>query len=121
MNLANKQDLFVDYEGKQIHSLVVNGQQVSTIHFNNYFLLIKQHWLNKGMNSIKIDFSNPYATDGEGLHSFVDTDGQQYLYTHLEPAYARRWIPCLDQPDLKGKLSLTVLVPNDWTCISNQP
>ncbi len=34
-------------------------------------------------------------------------DGLEYLYTNFEPFCAHQLLPCFDQPDLKGVLTLT--------------
>ena len=72
------------------------------------------------MNEISILFSNDYASDGEGLHSFIDTDEKQYLYSNCEPANCRKWFPCFDQPDIKGSLELYAMMEADWVGISNE-
>ncbi len=97
--------LVIDSQGQNIQSLRVNDHRIPVEH-NGYFLRVDQKYLREGENRIVIEFSNNYATDGEGFHSFTDTDGKQYLYSHCEPAYARKFLPCLDQPDLKGTMSL---------------
>lgn len=88
--------------------------------WNRHFLLLPSQFLQQGNNKVTVVFSNAYCTDGEGLHTMTDTDGQQYLYSNLEPAYCRKWFPCLDQPDLKASLRLTSLLPEDWVAISNE-
>jgi len=65
-------------------------------------------------------FVNDYVTDGEGFHTFTDTDSKQYVYTDFEPAYCRKWIPVIDQPDIKCNMTLSVIVPEDWKAISNE-
>lgn len=63
---------------------------------------------------------NKYRNDGVGLHSFVDpVDKEQYLYTKFEPDQCHWFIPVFDQPDLKADLTLDVVVPGDWTVVSN--
>ena len=66
-----------------------------------------------------INYSHPYATDGSGLHRFVDPEnGEIYLYTDFEPYDANRLFPHFDQPDLKASYSLEVSAPQDWQIIS---
>jgi hypothetical protein len=33
------------------------------------------------LNEVSIVFKNKYSSDGTGLHSYVDSDGKQYLYS----------------------------------------
>jgi aminopeptidase N len=53
--------------------------------------------------------------------SFIDVDGKQYIYTQFEPYEANRVFPCFDQPDLKAKMRLYIISPNNWKkIISNE-
>ncbi|MGY1644225.1 aminopeptidase N [Geodermatophilus sp. SYSU D00703] len=61
-----------------------------------------------------------YSNSGEGLHRFVDPeDGHVYLYTHFEPADAKRVFTCFDQPDLKATYTVHVTAPSGWEVVSN--
>ena len=61
-----------------------------------------------------------YSNSGEGLHRFEDPeDDQVYLYSHFEPAEAKRMFACFDQPDLKATFDVTVTAPEHWQVISN--
>ena len=58
------------------------------------------------------------------IFHFVSGDGPlnrhpDYLYTLLVPARARELFACFDQPDLKARFSLTLVVPSSWTAVSN--
>ncbi|GAA2936827.1 hypothetical protein GCM10020221_35740 [Streptomyces thioluteus] len=72
-------------------------------------------------NELVVDARCAYrAGTGEGLHRFVDPeDGEVYLYTHYEPADARRVFANFEQPDLKAPYTFSVTAPADWTVISN--
>jgi aminopeptidase N len=63
---------------------------------------------------------NKYRKDGVGLHSFIDPkDQEQYMYTQFEPENCHWLFPVFEQPDLKATLSMTCVVPHDWTVVSN--
>src|SRR5215469_2120869 len=63
-----------------------------------------------------------YSHDGTGLHRAVDpVDEKVYTYTKFEPAYARTVFANFEQPDLKASFGINVLVPGQWTVISNEP
>ena len=118
-------DLFLDFAGATIHELTVNGTKlVSSDNYqalrNQRFLKISEDAVKVGKNEIKVRYSSFYANDGLGLHSFVDTDEKQYIYSQCEAYAANKVFPCFDQPDLKATLSLTMAVPQDWVAISNQ-
>jgi len=46
---------------------------------------------------------------------------ERTLATNFEPASARRFLPCWDEPARKATFTLTVDVPNDRTAVSNMP
>ena len=61
-----------------------------------------------------------YVRDCEGMHYFKDKDDEEeYIYTQFEAVNAHKVFPCFDQPDLKAKYILMVLVPDNWIVISN--
>ncbi|RFU19884.1 aminopeptidase N [Geodermatophilus marinus] len=71
-------------------------------------------------NTLVVDADCRYSNSGEGLHRFVDPeDAQVYLYTHFEPADAKRVFACFDQPDLKATFAVHVTAPFDWQVVSN--
>jgi aminopeptidase N len=66
--------------------------------------------LSVGENALSFDF-----VSGDGpLNRHPD-----YLYTLLVPARARELFPCFDQPDLKARFALTLVVPSSWTAVAN--
>ena len=61
-----------------------------------------------------------YVNDCSGFQYFSDdADGQEYVYTDLEPANAHVWFPCFDQPDIKACHEFIVVAPSDWVVVSN--
>lgn len=65
---------------------------------------------------------------GENAFSFGFTanDGPlnrrpEFLYTLLVPARARELFPCFDQPDLKARFALSLVVPSSWAALANSP
>ncbi|MBD0671148.1 aminopeptidase N [Streptomyces sp. CBMA156] len=73
-------------------------------------------------NVLTVEADCAYSRTGEGLHRFVDpVDGETYLYTHYEPADARRVFANFEQPDLKAPFTFTVTAPADWDVRSNAP
>jgi aminopeptidase N len=119
-------DLFFDFAGTNIHEIIVNSTKLETSDSyesirDRRFLQIPLENLKQGKNEVRIRYSNLYSNDGMGLHSFVDTDGKQYIYSQAETYAANKIFPCFDQPDLKATLTLSMAVPHDWVAISNQP
>lgn len=71
-------------------------------------------------NVLVVDADCAYSRTGEGLHRFTDpADGETYLYTHYEPAEARRVFANFEQPDLKAPYRFTVTAPAAWDVYSN--
>ncbi|MBV2153995.1 aminopeptidase N [Kitasatospora sp. SUK 42] len=71
-------------------------------------------------NVLTVEADCAYSRTGQGLHRFVDpADGETYLYTHFEPADARRVFANFEQPDLKAAFSFTVAAPAAWDVRSN--
>ena len=69
-----------------------------------------------------ITFKAPIATAGKAITRFEDKDdGNEYLYTLFVPMDAEMAFPCFDQPDIKGRFTLEVTAPGDWTVIANTP
>jgi len=110
--------LTVDFGGGHVRSVVVNGANGEP-DYNGFFLTLAAGLRRPGPNRIEIEFEHRFATDGNGLHKFVDPeDHRTYLYTYLWPYYANRLFPCLDQPDLKASYRVEVLAPAEWVVIS---
>ncbi|MDH6131586.1 aminopeptidase N [Kitasatospora sp. MAA4] len=71
-------------------------------------------------NVLVVDADCAYSRTGEGLHRFTDpADGETYLYTHYEPAEARRVFANFEQPDLKAPYVFTVTAPAAWDVYAN--
>lgn len=88
-NLAHvNSDTFIDYQGKSIEKIVLNNTLIPQTNstylnslWNGLFVKLPTQYLNNGRNTLTIVFSNEYVNDGCGLHSFVDTDDKQYIYS----------------------------------------
>jgi aminopeptidase N len=111
-------DTFVDLVADHVRSATLNGVELDVSGYT------EEHGLAlpdlAATNELVVDADCRYSRSGEGLHRFVDPeDGQVYLYSHFEPAEAKRMFACFDQPDLKGTFTLHVTAPFDWQVISN--
>lgn len=118
-------DLFFDAAVNKITGLVINGKLLESESGYSHLrkdrhLSIPEEHLKVGINTIEIHFEHRYSRDGNGLHSFVDTDSKQYLHTGAEPYFINKMLPVLDQPDLKATWTLTVEVPNEWKVVANE-
>jgi aminopeptidase N len=110
---------FLDFREGTVSSLVINGQTAPTT-IQNGHIELPAKLLRVGENVVQIDFSAPIAPAGKAITRFEDKDdGSEYIYTLFVPMDANMAFPCFDQPDLKGRFTLTVDAPSDWTVVSN--
>lgn len=115
---AGEGDLFLDFRGKEIELLEVNGRKVEP-RWNGYRLWLPADALG-GANRVRIRYENNYDHEGDGFHQFKDPeDGEEYLYSNFEPYDSHRLFPQFDQPDIKGTYALTVLAPPEWEVVAN--
>lgn len=108
---------WIDFLGESVERVTINGTDIPV---NWDGARIKLTGLQPD-SVIRIEAIAPYSRTGEGLHRFVDpVDGETYLYSHYEPADARRAMPCFEQPDMKGRYTFLVNAPVGWKVLSNQ-
>jgi aminopeptidase N len=122
--LLQTDNVFLDFCGKSIDSLNVNDHELSKekiaeIWKNGFIHLPKENLIAGSLNKVILTFSNSYYHDGNGLHSYIDTDGKQYTYCQSEPYWINRVYPVFDQPDLKGYMNFAIQAPSDWKIVSN--
>jgi len=122
-HLSFKSYLRIDVAVTQVLSLSINGKFPSEDFKEiqgDECILIPENYLNEGLNNVLIFFTNSYTNTGKALHSMIDVDGRQYIYSNLEPDLCHNIFPCFDQPDLKAPLELIVIGPKHWQVISNE-
>ncbi len=109
---------FVDLVADRVRSATLNGTELDVAGYTEEHGLALPGLAES--NELVVDADCRYSRSGEGLHRFVDPeDGQVYLYSHFEPAEAKRMFTCFDQPDLKATFTLHVTAPFDWQVVSN--
>ena len=109
--LKKKDDIVLDFrESKdKIHAVAVNNRKCDYAFWNEH-IVIPREATKKGKNTIDITFT-------AGNQSLNRRDG--YIYTLFVPDRARTAFPCFDQPDLKGRFTLSLTVPKAWCAVSN--
>lgn len=119
-------NIFLDFVGDEITSLIVNGSNVDisgsnleTIFKDGHIFIDEALITSDSENTIKISFNNRYWNDGNGLHTYGDIDGGQYLYIQSEPSWNNRVIPLFDQPNLKGFFTFTTIMPSEWIAVTS--
>lgn len=123
-NGDNSKCLFLDYKGKSMRSICVNGTKISSVDtpnlWNDHRIYIPPANQIIGVNQAIIEFETFYVTDCQGFQYFKDdADGSEYIYTELEPDYCHICFPCFDQPDLKANHKTSIIAPSDWAVIAN--
>ncbi|HEX3683407.1 MAG TPA: M1 family aminopeptidase [Bryobacteraceae bacterium] len=117
--LAAGAPLLIDFRVGTVSKLEINGISLPVTADNGH-LLLPAHALRNGDNELALDFIAPVAPAGEAITLYEDKDdGSEYIYTLFVPMDASMAFPCFDQPDLKGRFTLTLTAPANWTVISN--
>lgn len=112
--------LTVDFHGKKIHSLKVNGQELKKYAQRKGSFDIPKSAVKKDL-IVEIDYLTDASLESKGIRRMKDpVDGEEYLFTDFEPYYAHRLFPCLDQPDLKAVFQFTIKAPEEWKVIHNE-
>jgi aminopeptidase N len=111
-----KTDLILDWRGKELANLTVNGVP-TPVRVEKEHLLIPAK---AGKNTVEIEFKAAIAVSGAAVTRYKDReDGAEYVYTLFVPSDASTVFPCFDQLDLKGRFTLELEVPAGWRAISN--
>jgi aminopeptidase N len=93
----------------RIRSVRVGGAEV-VVDARDGHVTLPAAALTAGANEVAIDF----VAGDEPLNR-----DREFVYTLFVPARAHRAFPCLDQPDLKARYTLTLEVPAGWQAVSN--
>jgi len=126
VTLRSPVDLVLDWRPPNkvgaIAQLEANGVAIAKPRVVREHLVVPARLLHAGDNSIRLRFTAPIATAGTTVTRYSDReDGTDYVYSLFVPADASTVFPCFDQPDLKGRFSLTLEVPSAWEAVSNAP
>lgn len=103
--------LVIDFETSREHitSVEANGKPATFTYINGH-IVVPPASLVAGANAIRIVFNAGDAS----LNRSAD-----FLYTLFVPARARLAFPVFDQPDLKGRWTLTLEHPAKWVSAAN--
>ncbi|MGH9202041.1 MAG: aminopeptidase, partial [Vicinamibacterales bacterium] len=105
------QPLVIDFDVSPNHVQTVEANAQPVIHnYVNGHIVVPAASLKAGLNTVRVSF-----TAGEtSLNRHED-----FLYTLFVPARARLAIPCFDQPDLKGRWTVSLEHPASWQSAAN--
>lgn len=109
--LPKKAEIILDFrEGNDhLNTLSINGDTLR-VSIDNEHIVIPKKFTKSGENTVVVDFT----AGNQSLNR-----REEFLYTLLVPDRARTLFPCFDQPDLKGRYTLSLTVPAEWTAVSN--
>lgn len=110
-DLKKRDHIVIDFREKEekIQYVIANGDTITKI-FENEHLYIPKKNIIKGENQIEIGFI-------AGKQSLNRRDN--FIYTLFVPDRARTVFPCFEQPNLKAKFILTLIIPEEWKAVSN--
>lgn len=115
---GNLSDITIDFNGGDVTRLTLDGKEIAW-HYNKWFITLPAAEVNPGKHTLRVGYSRPYSTDGDGLHRYQDSEtGNVYLYSNFEPYNANKMYPHFDQPNIKARYDLVVTAPADWQVIS---
>jgi len=118
-------DLVLDWRplsgAARVGQLRVNGKPAKA-KLEQEHLIVPARLLRAGRNRVTFSFESPIALSGSAVTRYVDReDGSEYVYTLFVPSDASSAFPCFDQPDLKARFSLELVLPRAWTAVGNAP
>jgi aminopeptidase N len=108
---------FLDLSVEALHRVEVNGRGLDETAYDGHRIHLPPL---EEENEVRVEASCGYRSEGQGMMRFEDAaDGEAYAYSDLEPFGAHRAFACFDQPDLKGPVRTSVLVPEGWEVAAN--
>ena len=103
----------------RVSRLRVNGRPARA-RLDREHLIVPAKLLRPGKNRLTLSFESPIATSGSAVTRYLDReDRAEYVYTLFVPSDASSAFPCFDQPDLKARFKLELLLPRAWTAVGN--
>jgi len=112
-------DVIIDFRGLGFSNVMANGVAASPRAEHGH-LVFPASALRDGENDLSLDFQAAIAPAGASVIRVHDAvDNADYLYTLLVPADANQLFPCFDQPDVKGRVTLSLTTPRGWTAVAN--
>ncbi|MFX0145938.1 MAG: M1 family metallopeptidase, partial [Candidatus Hodarchaeota archaeon] len=116
IDLESEDNVILNSSGLQILN-IRTGCRDLPFEYRNEELIVKTRSF-KGI--LEIDYTGVVKDSLVGIYK-APYDGTYILSTHLEPAHARRMLPCIDHPGYKAEFKITVRVDRNLKVISNMP
>ena len=114
------EEIFLDFETFKCLKITINFHEINEESIKNERLYIPYQNLQRGSNRVEISYISKYKKTGVGLHKFIDPiDHEEYVYSQFAVFHAHKAFPCFDQPDLKAKMMLVLVTPENHSVWSN--
>lgn len=113
LRTAGREPLVLDFKvpGDYLKTVAVNGKPTEAGLVNGH-IVIDRELLSRRYNRIEVSFrAGDLSLNRNG----------EYLYTLFVPDRASTAFPCFDQPDIKGRFTLTLDIPSSYRAMSNNP
>jgi aminopeptidase N len=113
LRTAGREPLVLDFKvpGDYLKTVAVNGKLTEAGLVNGH-IVIDRELLSRRYNRIEVSFrAGDLSLNRNG----------EYLYTLFVPDRASTAFPCFDQPDIKGRFTLTLDIPSSYRAMSNNP
>ena len=109
--LAKPDDVILDFreQPELIHRVTANGRACGYRCVNEH-LVIPSDAMCAGENQVCIDFT----AGNQSLNR-----REEFVYTLFVPDRARTVFPCMEQPNLKARFTLSLRVPEGWKAVTN--
>ena len=101
----------------------INGHEIEASKVNemwkeNKIFVEGQYLKDEGSNVIEFLVHNQFNNDQFGFLLGKDPSGEEYVYIQTVPYYASRIVPMFDQPNIKGRFTMSVVHPESDTCVT---
>lgn len=122
-NLFEQTEIFLDYNGEYQVSIDINSTYISDPFEIRKMrkegkIYIEEKYSKAGKNKISLFFENKYYQDYLGIHSYIDSNDNQYVFSQTVPYWGNRILPMFDQPNIKGEHKIFIIAPKDWMAIT---
>lgn len=110
---TRRHPLVLDFRAppEQVHAVRLDGEPVAYTQPEGHILIDRRH-LRRGSHAVTVDFTSA----DDALNRQDDL-----LYALFVPDRASTAMPVFEQPDLKARFTLELVVPAAWQALSNGP
>ena len=120
-------DIVLNSAGLAFDRVTLDGTRLGTARFDAKLGRATLHFASAvapGRHALSIAYRGRIGHDTLGFFAmdYATSHGpRRTLATNFEPAYARQFLPCWDEPGRKATFTLTVDAPNNRIAVSNMP